>query len=106
GATKTFAVSGKLLAAGRPRTDIHVHVFAGASSDTAKLKEIGVATTGADGSYIFGKRLSIAPTYVWARVYHYRGTTCSQPSTAPGGWASESTDGVSTYVTKVVTLAT
>src|SRR5262249_23453100 len=33
GATKTFAVSGKLLAAGRPRTDIHVHVFAGASSD-------------------------------------------------------------------------
>jgi hypothetical protein len=100
--TKTFAVSGKVLAAGRPRLDIHVHIFAGATRDDTKMKEIGAATTDLGGSYTFSKRLSVAPKYMWARVYHYSSTNCSQPSTAPGGCASESTDGVGTYLTKVV----
>jgi hypothetical protein len=43
------------------RGDIHVHIFAGATRDAMKMKEIGVATTDFGGTYTFSKRLSVAP---------------------------------------------
>ena len=95
-ATKTLTVVGTLMAAGKPRVGINVHVYGGQSTDYSAQKEIGHATTGRGGVYTFTRRLGLAPKWVYAYIYHYRYPICSGPSSAPAGCASQSTDGVAT----------
>lgn len=94
--TKMLTVVGTLLAAGRPRVGINVHVYGGAVPAFAKQKELGAATTAKGGVYTFTRRMSVPPKWVYAYVYHYRYPICSGGSSAPAGCASQSTDGVAT----------
>ena len=100
-ATKTLTVTGTLTAAGRPRVGINVHIYGGASSDYAKQKELGYATSEKAGIYVFSRRLAAPPGWVYAYVYHYRYPICSGRSSAPAGCASSSTDGVATDEVRV-----
>lgn len=100
-ATKTLTVTGTLLAAGRPRVGINVHIFGGQTSDYAKQKELGYTTTRSGGAYTFSRRLGLPPKWVYAYVYHYRYPICAGASSAPAGCASSSTDGVATDEVRV-----
>jgi hypothetical protein len=95
-ATKTLTVVGTLMAAGKPRVGINVHIYGGQSTSYSAQKEIGYATTGRGGIYTFTRKLSLAPRWIYAYIFHYRYPICSGPSSAPAGCASQSTDGVAT----------
>jgi hypothetical protein len=95
-ATKTLTVVGTLLAAGKPRVGINVHIYGGQTTDYTTQKELGFTTTGHGGIFTFTRKLAQAPKWVYAYVYHYRYPICSGPSSAPAGCASQSTDGVAT----------
>jgi hypothetical protein len=100
---KTLTVTGTLLAAHKPRAGIRVHVFGGRIARTSTMKELGVAVTAANGSYVLvRRRLATAPRYVYAHVNFYASPRCDQASTAPAGCASESTDGTDSSTAKVV----
>jgi hypothetical protein len=100
---KTLTVTGTLLAAHKPRRGIRVHLLGGRSAKTSTMKELGVAVTGANGSYTFvRRRLVTAPRFVYAHVNFYAAPRCDQASTAPAGCASESTDGTDSSTAKVV----
>lgn len=93
--THYVTVRGSLVGGAGPRSGIHVHVFAGASSDYAKLREIGYATTSAAGTYVFRQHRATRPAYVYGHVNFYHGDHCTQPSTAPAGclgWSIDGTD--------------
>jgi hypothetical protein len=98
---KTLTLRGTLLAADHARPNIRVHLFAGAIPNTQKMKEIGVAVTTASGAYVFRQKKARPPVYVWAHVRFYYRLGCDQPSTAPAGCASETTDGTDSPITKV-----
>jgi hypothetical protein len=100
---KTLTVTGTLLAAHKPRRGIRVHLLGGRTAKTSTMKELGVAVTGANGSYTFvRRRLVAAPRFVYAHVNFYAAPRCDQASTAPAGCASESTDGTDSSTAKVV----
>ncbi len=104
--TKTLVATGKLVANGKPRVGINVHVYAARSADAVNWADLGVAVTGKDGSYTFSKKFgSFRYVYLYAHVNHYSWPTCGKGSGLPGGCASYSYDGRSSYVEKVVTSA-
>ena len=96
--TKAFTVRGTLRANGAARAGINVHVYAGRTHDP---KEVGVAVTQSNGSYVFTKRLATAPTYAVGSVNHYWRVGCVGASTAPAGCASQTIDGTSSPLIKV-----
>ena len=104
-ARKLLTVTGMLVAAGRGRVGINVHIYAGSSTDYEKLIEVGYAATTAGGAYSFTRKLSKAPLFAYAYVEHYRYAICSGASSAPAGCASQSTDGLATNTVKVTTTA-
>jgi hypothetical protein len=103
--TRLLTVTGKLVAAGRARVGINVHIYAGSSTDYEKLVEVGYAATTAGGAYTFVRKLSNAPLFAYAYVEHYRNAICSGASSEPAGCASQSTDGLATDTVKVTTTA-
>ena len=95
-----FVAQGRLLAASGSRAATRVHLLAGPTPD--KVKEIGIAVTDNAGRYLFRARYSKAPIYIWAHVNTYHYPYCIQPSSAPGGCASQTIDGTDSPTTKVV----
>ncbi len=104
-ATKTLTVTGKLVAAGRPRVGINVHIYAGSSSDYEKFSEVGTAVTAGGGAFSFSRKLVKGPRFAYAYVDHYRYQICSGASSAPAGCASQSIDGLGSPIVKVTTSA-
>ena len=100
-ATKTLTVTGTLGADGKPRAGINVHIWAGASSDVDTMKEIGVAVTKGNGSYVFTRRFATPPKWEISYVHHYQYETCAGRSFAPGGCASYTIDGRDTFPERV-----
>ena len=85
----------------RTRAGINVHVYAGR---TSLPKEVGVALTQSNGSYFFAKRLATVPTLMFSEVNHYFRVGCVGTFTAPAGCASQTWDGITTFLTKVRTV--
>src|SRR5579859_2625149 len=85
-----LTLRGRLLFAGKPRPGVNVHLAVATREDLSDAREIGVASTRADGRYAFwsptprGRQL-----FVIATVNFYE-SACSGPSPAPGGCASQS----------------
>lgn len=103
GNRRSLTITGMLLAAHKPRAGIRVHLLGGRTATTSTMKELGVAVTDANGRYTFARRrLATVPRYVYAHVNFYTAPRCDQPSTAPAGCASESTDGTDSSTAKVV----
>ena len=100
-ATKTLTVTGKLVAAGRPRVGINVHIYAGSSNDYDKFSEVGTAVTAGGGAFSFSRKLVKGPRYAYTYVDHYRYAICSGPSSAPAGCASQSIDGLGSPIVRV-----
>jgi hypothetical protein len=89
--TKKVTISGSLLAGGKPRAGVRVHVDAGPKPAFESFKPWGLATTGANGSFTIVKPL---PKTLYAFVYvnPYFAIPCQTgPSTAPKGCAREDT---------------
>ena len=101
--THLLTVGGSVHANNKPRGGINVHVFAGQSSDVNDMNEVGVAVTDGNGAYAYTKKILIPPAYVVAYVRHYNFSKCQSRSSAPGGCASESTDGGPSQSMKVKT---
>jgi hypothetical protein len=96
--TKRLTVTGRVMAAGEPRDGIRVHVYAGPDPDS--LREIGTPLTSSTGTYTLRLKKATAPRYVASDV-HYYSFDCLEPSTAPGGCASQSVDGTLGDVVRV-----
>jgi hypothetical protein len=97
---KMLTLRGALTAAGKSRTSVRVHLYAGATPNSRKMKEIGVAVTTKSGAYVLQRRLA-HPAYVWGHVGFYYSARCDQPSSAPGGCAAETIDGTDSSYVKV-----
>lgn len=100
---KRLVVKGSLVAAGQGRVDIDVRVYAGTSSDPSRQR-VGTVVTGAYGLYILGENLARRPADVLLSVPHDTSAYCVQPSTAPEGCLSETSDGVSSQPTRVTAV--
>jgi hypothetical protein len=101
--THLLSVGGSVHANNKPRGGINVHVFAGQSSDVNDMNEVGVAVTDGNGAYTATKKILIPPANVVVYVRHYDFRKCLTRSSAPGGCASESTDGGPSQSVKVKT---
>lgn len=102
--TKIFTVSGVSKLNGKPRDDVSVNIYAGASQDTSTMKSLGTATTRANGSYTLSKKVATAPKFMVGTIDHYYHSICPNP-TQPGGCVSDTTDGRDTFVTPVHVVA-
>ena len=100
---RRLVVKGSLVAAGQGRVDIDVRVYAGTSSDPSR-RRVGTVVTGAYGLYILGESLARRPVDVLLSVPQNASPYCMQPSTAPEGCLSETSDGVSSQPTRVTAV--
>jgi hypothetical protein len=91
---------GVLIGGGAPRSAIHVHLFAGATGNKRKMREIGVATTTRSGAYIFRQHRATKPAYLYAHVRFYIFDQCLEPTTAPAGCVSRTIDGTDSVTVK------
>jgi len=98
--THMFTARGTLKGGGAPRAGIHVHVFGGATNNRNKMKEIGVATTTTNGSYVLRKHQATKPAYSFGEVRFYIYNNCVPPQTAPAGCASRTIDGTDSATVK------
>jgi hypothetical protein len=96
-----LTLGGDVHANGKPRVGINVHIFAGQSADSGNMNEIGVTVTKPDGTFAYTRKILIPPADVAAFVHHYDYASCRSASSAPGGCASESTDGAFSASVKV-----
>ena len=91
--TKKVTVTGVLMAAGKPRPDVHVRFDAGPSLNPDSLKPWAVATTNAAGAFSIVKPLP-KKLYVFGYVNPYFNLTCTTgPSTAAKGCVRQNTSG-------------
>ncbi len=95
-----LAARGVLSGGGAPRPGIHVHVYAGSTSNKNTLREIGVATTNGSGAFVFRKHQAKKPAYLYGRVLFYIFTQCVGTSTAPAGCMSRTVDGTESFPVK------
>jgi hypothetical protein len=95
-----FTARGVLTGGGQPRVGIHVHIHAGATKKQSSMREIGVATTGPTGAYVFRQKRATKPAYVYGEVRFYIYSRCAVASTAPAGCASATIDGTDSYTIK------
>ena len=102
-ATKTLKVTGTLTAAGKARVGINVHIFTGLSKNGNAMKHVGSVETAKNGAYVFTKKLTVRPVYLYTGVNNYGFLSCPGTSAAPAGCASYSIDGRSSLIGKVTT---
>jgi hypothetical protein len=100
-ATKTFTVSGLLVANKNPRPRINVHIYVGQTNNGQQLKELAMTPTQNSGEYTFSTKLALAPRYVLSLVNPYRYRGCAEPPRAPAGCLSHSIDGATSPVIAV-----
>jgi len=90
---KALTLTGRLLAAGRPRPQVNVHIAVATRTDLADARELGVARTQADGRYSFtwpvARKRAAQRLTLFAYVNFYAGD-CSDPPLLPGGCAEQS----------------
>lgn len=91
---------GVLTGGGAPRSAIRVHLFSGSTSNKAKMREIGVATTNRSGAYVFRKHQAKKPAYLYGLVRFYFFDQCVGTSTAPAGCLSRTIDGTESLTVK------
>jgi len=91
---------GVLTGGGAPRSAIHVHLFAGATTNRANMKEIGVATTNRSGAYVFTQHRAKKPGFLYGEIRFYIYDQCLQPSSAPAGCVSRTVDGTDSVTVK------
>jgi hypothetical protein len=96
--TRTLSVSGTLVADGKARTGVNVHVYAGQTGEVSR--QVGVAVTGHGGAYHLRKRLAVAPKFLLSQVdpYVYE---CAGTSAAPAGCASKTVEGTDSPLVRV-----
>lgn len=102
--THRLTVSGTVVADGRPRVGVNVHVYVGQTSNVDDMTQVGIAVSNAGGAYTLARRILIPPVYVLAYVHHYEFDHCASRSSAPAGCKSESTDGDESAAVGVTTL--
>jgi hypothetical protein len=91
--TKKVTVTGVLMAAGKPRPNVHVRIAAGTTLNPNALKPWAVATTNAAGAFLIVKLLP-KTLYAFAYVNPYFNLSCQTgPSTAAKGCVREDTSG-------------
>ena len=95
-----FTARGVLTGGGAPRSAIHVHLFAGSTTNRDRMKEIGVATTNRSGAYVFTQHRAKKPAYLYGHVRFYIYDQCLQPSSAPAGCVSRTVDGTDSVTVK------
>jgi len=91
---------GVLAGGGAPRSAIHVHLFAGSTTNRDNMKEIGVATTNKSGAYVFTQHRAKKPAYLFGHVRFYIYDQCLQASSAPAGCVSRTVDGTDSVTVK------
>jgi hypothetical protein len=100
---KKLTVTGSVTADNRPRAGINVHFYGAATSTATTFADLGFTDTADDGTFTFTKPLtSLRYPYLYAQVNHYVYQTCKGATAAPGGCATYSIDGRSSYLTRVV----
>jgi hypothetical protein len=96
--TKTLSVSGTLVADGKARVGVNVHVYAGQTGEVSK--QIGVAVTGRGGTYHLQKRTAVAPKFLLSQVNPYI-YECAGTSAAPAGCVSSTIEGTDSNLVRV-----